>query len=189
MSTTKERAYGRMSWGLSGDTEANAAKEQAMDHAAVVLNRAADVFYAEAGSDLDSRYQAHSTPVLLAAAALAMEMDRQGCHPCSDSFGWRYDSACGDEMGALQDAVTGEEWREIDNLAREILAGKMLACIVTLALTKAEYPLADMIAAALPEPWDRISGGEVDELAHLASTTALRNVDLTKIASGEEVKA
>ena len=186
MSTTKERAYGRMSWGIGSAPEANAAQSERMDHAAVVLNRAADVFYTEAGSDLDSRYQAHPTHVLLAAAALAMEMDGQGVHPTCDSFSWKGDSCCGDEMGALQDAVTGEEWQEIDSLAREILAATMLARIVTLALTKADYPLADMIAGALPEPWDRISGGEVDELAHLASTTALRNVDLTKIASGEE---
>lgn len=188
--TTTERAYGSMSWGLNPDNpEANAAWRQRMDHAAVVLNRAADVFYAEAGHDSDSQYQAHPTHVLLAAAALAMEMDGQGCHPLSDSFGWRGDSSCGDEMGALQDVVTGEEWQQIDDLAREMLAARMLARIVTLAITAADYPLADMIAGALPEPWDHISGSEVDAVAQLASTTALRNVDLTKIAAGEEVEA
>lgn len=190
MSTTTERAYGPMSWGInSSNPKANAAWAKRMEHAALVLNRAADVFYVEAGHDTDSQFQAHPTHVILAAAALAMEMDGQGLHPCYDSFGWRHDSACGDEMGAVQDAVTGEEWQQIDDLAREMLAARMLARIVTLAITKAEYPLADMIAGALPEPWDRISGAEIDEVARLASRTALRNVDLSKLATSEEAAA
>ena len=193
MSTTTERAYGPMGWGLhSSSTEAGrAANEEIserMEHAAIVLNRAADVFYVEAGHDLTPLYQAHPTHVVLAAAALALQMDGQGAHPCTDSFGWRHDSACGDEMGALQDAVTSEEWQRIDDLAREMLAAKMLARIVTLAIANADLPLAEMIAGELPEPWDPISGGELRELAQLASRTALRNVDLTNSAAIEEVQ-
>jgi hypothetical protein len=44
-----------------------------------------------------------------------------------------------------------------------------------------------MIAGELPEPWDSISGGELRELAQLASRTALRNVALTNSAAGEEI--
>ena len=186
MSTTTERAYGPMSWGNNpNNPPATEAWAKRMDHAAIVLNRAADVFYAEAGHD--SRYQAHPTHVVLAAAALATQMDGQGAHPCYDSFGWGYDSACLEEMRELQDAVTGEEWQQIDDLAREMLAAKMLARIVTLAITNAEHPLDEMISGALPEPWDSISGGELRELAQLASRTALRNVALTNSAAGDQV--
>ena len=190
--TATERAYGPMGWGLhSSSTEAGRAANEAirerMEHAAIVLNRAADVFYVEAGHDSDSRYQTHPTHVVLAAAALALQMDGQGAHPLHDSFGWRHDSACGDEMGALQDAVTSEEWQQIDDLAREMLAAKRLARIVTLALASADVPLADMIAGELPEHWDSISGGELQDLAQLASRTALRNVALTNSAAGDQV--
>ena len=190
MTATTERAYGPMSWGINpNNPAANEAWAKRMDHAAIVLNRAADVFYAEAGHDSDSRYQAHPTHVVLAAASLALQMDGQGAHPCYDSYGWGYDSACCEEMRELQDAVTSEEWQQIDDLAREMLAAKMLARIVTLAITNAEHPLDEMISGALPEPWDSISGGELRELAQLASRTALRNVDLTSNAAGEEVEA
>ena len=189
MSTTTERAYGPMSWGINPNAPAtNEAWAKRMDHAAIVLNRAADVFYAEAGHDSDSRYQAHPTHVVLAAAALALQMDGQGAHPCYDSYGWGYDSACCEEMRELQDAVTGEEWQQIDDLAREMLAAKLLARIVTLAITNAEHPLDEMISGALPEPWDSISGGELRELAQLASRTALRNVALTNSAAGGDVE-
>ena len=191
MSTTTatERAYGPMGWGLhSSSTEAGRAANEAirerMEHAAIVLNRAADVFYAEAGHD--SRYQAHPTHVVLAAAALATQMDGQGAHPLHDSYGWGYDSACCEEMRVLQHAVTSEEWQQIDDLAREMLAAKMLARIVTLAITNAEHPLDEMISGALPEPWDSISGDELRELAQLASRTALRNVALTNSAAGDQ---
>ena len=189
MSTTTERAYGPMSWGINPNAPAaNEAWAKRMDHAAIVLNRAADVFYAEAGHDSDSRYQAHPTHVVLAAAALATQMDGQGVHPLYNSYGWGYDSACCEEMRELQHAVTSEEWQQIDDLAREMLAAKMLARIVTLAITNAEHPLDEMISGALPEPWDSISGGELRELAQLASRTALRNVALTNSAAGEEVE-
>lgn len=189
MTTTTERAYGRMSWGLNpGNPEANAAWAKRMEHAALVLNRAADVFYAEAGSDFDSQFQAHPTHVILAAAALAMEMDGQGLHPCYDSFGWWSDAACGNEMGAVQDVVTGEEWQEIDDLAREMLAAKKLARIVSKALDSSATPLADMIAGSVPEPWDRISGGEVEELVRWATATErrqARRIQAATAAQGE----
>jgi hypothetical protein len=185
MTATTERAYGPMSWGI--DPHAPAANEawaKRMDHVALVLNRAADVFYARAGYDLDSRYQAHPTHVVLAAAALATQMDGQGAHPLHDSYGWGYDSACCEEMRELQEAVTNEEWQQIDDLAREMLAAKRLARIVTLAIANADVPLADMIAGELPEHWDSISGGELQDLAQLASRTALRNVALANSAAG-----
>jgi hypothetical protein len=186
--TTTERAYGPMSWGINPNAPAaNEAWAKRMDHAAIVLNRAADVFYAEAGHDSDSRYQAHPTHVVLAAAALATQMDGQGAHPLHDSYGWGYDSACCEEMRELNDVVTGMEWQQIDDLAREMLAAKMLARIVTLAITNAEHPLDEMISGALPEPWDSISGGELRDLAQLASRTALRNVALTNSAAGDQV--
>ncbi len=185
MSTTNtpaqavERPYGPMSRGI------NAAHAERMNHSALVLNRAADVFYCEAGHDLLPAYQPHSTPVQLAAFALAMQMEGQGAHPLHDSFGWRGDSSFGDEMGALQDAVTSEEWQQIDDLAREYRAQFLLARLVTLAFASGDVPLADMVAGELPGAWDSISGGEIADLARLASRTALRNVDLTKLCSSE----
>jgi len=181
-----ERAYGPMSWGINPtDPAANAAHAARMNHAALVLNRAADVFYYEAGHDLDRRYQAHPTHVVLAAAALALQMDGQGAHPLHDSFGWVYDSCAEDEMRALGEAVTREEAEEIDTLAREMCAAKMLARIVTLAIANGDVPLAGMVAGELPGVWDSISGGEIEDLARLASRTALRNVDLAKLCSSE----
>jgi hypothetical protein len=183
MSTTTERAYGPMSWALGANTENKEQISQRMAHAGVVLNRAADVFYREAGHDYGPEYQAHSTPVQLAAFALAMEMEGQGAHPVHDSFSWAWDSSCSDEMKALQAAVTNEEWQQIDDLAREYRAQFLLARVVALALTNSNVPMADMLAAELPAPWDSISGGELRDLANLASRTALRNVKLTEAAA------
>ena len=90
-------------------------------------------------------------------------------------------------MRELQDVVTSEAWQQIDDLAREMLAAKRFARIVTLALASADVPLADMIAGELPEHWDPISGGELRDLAQLASRTALRNVALTNSAAGDQV--
>ena len=190
--TATERAYGPMGWGLhSSSTEAGRAANEAirerMEHAAIVLNRAADVFYAEAGHDSDSRYQAHPTHVVLAAAALATQMDGQGAHPLHDSYGWGYDSACCEEMRVLQHAVTSEEWQQIDDLAREMLAAKMLSRIVTLAIANAGHPLDEMISGALPEPLDSISAGELRDEYQLASRSSLLYADLTNSAAGEEV--
>jgi hypothetical protein len=179
-----ERAYGRMAWGVNtSDPQANAAWKERMEHAALVLNRAADVFYAQAGHDLDSSYQAHPTHVVLAAVALALKMDGQGVHPVQDSFAWGDFSSGEEEMEALQDAVTSEEWQQIDDLAREMVAAKMLACNVTVAIANSDVPLVDMISGDTPGVLDRISGGEIEELARCASRTALRNVDLTKLCS------
>lgn len=183
MTTTTGRAYGPMSWALGGNAETDEQTRERMAHAGVVLNRAADVFYVEAGHDYGPQYQAHSTPVQLAAFALAMEMDGQGAHPVHDSFSWAWDSSCGDEMKALQEAVTSEEWQQIDDLAREYRAQFLLARIVALALANSDVPLADMVAGGLPAPWDSISGGEIQDLATLASRTALRNVKLTEAAA------
>lgn len=186
MSTaTAERPYGPMSWGLGTDAKANKQTEARMLHAAGVLNRAADVFYVEAGHDYGPDCQAHSTPVQLAAFALAMQMDGQGAHPAYDSFSWVWDSSCGDEMKALQEAVTNEEWQQIDDLAREYRAQFLLARVVALALANSNVPLADMVAGGLPAPWDSISGGELQDLANLASRTALRNVKLTEAAADD----
>jgi hypothetical protein len=177
MSTTiTEAPYGAMSWALGGTAETDEQTRERMAHAAVVLNRAADVFYVEAGHDYPPHSQAHSTPVQLAAFALAMQM--ADAHPAYDSFSWAWDSSCSDEMEALQGAVTPVEWQQIDDLAREYRAQFLLARIVALAFANSDVPLADMVAAALPKPWDSITSGEVQELATLASRTALRNVKL-----------
>ena len=185
MTTATERAYGPMSWALGGNAETNGQIRERMDHAALVLNRAADVFYQEAGHDYGPQYQAHSTPVQLAAFALAMQMDGQGAHPVHDSFSWAWDSSNSDEMKALQEAVTNEEWQQIDDLAREYRAQFLLARVVALALANSNVPLADMVAGGLPAPWDSISGGELQDLANLASRTALRNVKLTEAAADD----
>ena len=73
MTTTIEAPYGRMAWGLnSSNPDANEAWRKRMEHAATVMNRASDIFYAEAGHDLDRPFQWHPTHVQLAAAAVGV---------------------------------------------------------------------------------------------------------------------
>ena len=71
MSTTTatERAYGPMSWGINPNSPAtNEAWAKRMEHAAIVLNRAADVFYAEAMPKVGGRLGSR-------AAALAFSVE------------------------------------------------------------------------------------------------------------------
>tara|TARA_B100000674_G_scaffold149477_1_gene118883 strand:+ start:2778 stop:3311 length:534 start_codon:yes stop_codon:yes gene_type:complete len=169
MTTKNEAPYGRMAWGInSSDTAANEAWRERMEHAATVMNRAADVFYAEAGHDLDLPYQSHSTHVQLAAAAVADQMAGQGLHPLHDSFAWAEYGGSPDEMRDLQNTLTSEEWQEVDDLARETLAQRMVAVLLHKALNdNSNIPLADFIVEAL----EHTSSGELDELVKLATRT------------------
>ena len=169
MTTKNEAPYGRLSWGLSStDTAANEAWRKRMDHAATVMNRASDVFYAEAGHDLPLPYQSHPTHVQLAAAAVADQMAGQGLHPLHDSFAWAVYGSSPDEMRQLQNTLTSEEWQEVDDLARETLAQRMVAVLLHKALNdNSNIPLADFIVEAL----EHTSSGELDELVKLATRT------------------
>ncbi|WP_115120519.1 hypothetical protein [Synechococcus sp. UW105] len=167
-STTNEAPYGQMAWGLNpSNPAANEAWRKRMKHAAKVMNRASDVFYAEAGHDLPLPYQSHPTHVQLAAAAVADQMAGQGLHPLHDSFAWAVYGSSQDEMRDLQNTLTSEEWQEVDDLARETLAQRMVAVLLHKALNNSDIPLADFIVEAL----EHTSSGELDELVKLATRT------------------
>ena len=168
MTTKTEAPYGSMAWGInSSDTAANEAWRERMEHAGKVMNRASDIFYAEAGHDLPRPYQSHPTHVQLAAAAVVEQMAGQGLHPLHDSFAWAEYGASGDEMRNLQSTLTDEEWQEVDDLARETLAQRMVAIVLHKALNDSDIPLADFIVEAL----EHTTSGELDELVKLATRT------------------
>ena len=168
MNTKNEAPYGRMAWGInSSDPAANEAWRERMDHAAKVMNRASDVFYAEAGHDLPLPYQSHPTHVQLAAAAVAEQMAGQGLHPLHDSFAWAIYGSSQDEMRDLQNTLTTEEWQEVDDLARETLAQRMLANLLHKALNSRIIPVADFIVDEL----EHTTSNELKELVKLATRT------------------
>ena len=132
------KPYGPMAW--------SGTPSETIDHRAEVLNRAADVFYAESGWDSGDG----STHVELAAAALHWEMWNQGAHPVGDSFSWRTDSNAADEMGALQAVVTDDEWIAIDALARKRIAYRLIAELLKQAIDDEKVvPLADFLPAEI----------------------------------------
>ena len=169
MISTNEAPYGRMAWGInSSNPDANEAWRKRMEHAATVMNRASDVFYAEAGHDLDRPYQWHPTHVQLAAAAVADQMAGQGLHPVHDSFAWSVYGSSHLEMGELQNTLTAEECQEVDDLARETLAQRMVAVLLHKALNaNSDFPLADFILESL----EHTTSGELEELVKLATRT------------------
>ena len=168
MTTKNEAPYGRMAWGInSSNPAANEAWRERMEHAAKVMNRASDVFYAEAGHDLPLPYQPHPTHVQLAAAAVADQMAGQGLHPLHDSFAWSEYGSSIDEMRELQDTVTTDEWQEVDDLARETLAQRMVCRLLLEAERNSNIPLADFIVDGL----EQTTSGELGELIKLATRT------------------
>ncbi len=168
MTTTNEAPYGRMAWGInSNNPDANQAWRKRMEHAATVMNRASDIFYAEAGHDLDRPYQWHPTHVQLAAAAVADQMAGQGLHPVHDSFAWSVYGSSHLEMGELQNTLTSEECQEVDDLARETLAQRMVCRLLLEAERNSNIPLSDCIVDGL----EHTTSGELDELVKLATRT------------------
>jgi hypothetical protein len=145
MTSLKEAPYGQMAVSISGNAALDAQGRQHLEHAAIVLNRAADVFYAESGHDLRPEFQPTATHITLAAAALEMEMEGQGLNPASDSFPWTVYSAADEEMKALQDVLTAEEWQAIDDLARKRIAQRQIAQTLKRAIEESAMPLADFL--------------------------------------------
>jgi len=63
-------------------------------------------------------------------------------HPVHDSFAWSVYGSSHLEMGELQDTLTAEEYQEVDDLARETLAQRMVAVLLHKALNdNSDVPL------------------------------------------------
>ena len=71
-------------------------------------------------------------------------------------------------MGELQNTLTAEECQEVDDLARETLAQRMVAVLLHKALNdNSDVPLADFIVESL----EHTTSGELEELVKLATRT------------------